>query len=148
MFREVVNVTTIDGGGAANVIPDQVRATVNYRYAPTHAPDEAEARLRELLGADPRVQVEVVGNAPPGRVNVQNPLVGRLRAAGSLTLGPKQAWTPVAEFATIGVDAVNFGPGHPQYAHRDDERVDTTALARSYQVLRDFLAAQRANREG
>ena len=94
MFREVVNVTTIEGGVAANVIPDQVRATVNYRYAPTHAPDDAEARLRELLGADPRVQVEVVGNAPPGPVNVRNPLVGRLRAAGSLTLGPKQAWTP------------------------------------------------------
>ena len=138
-FREVVNVTTIEGGVAANVIPDQVRATVNYRYAPIHAPADAEARLRELLGADPRIQVEVVGNAPPGPVNVRNPLVGRLRAAGSLTLGPKQAWTPVAEFATIGVDAVNFGPGHPQYAHRDDERVDVAAIVRSFEVLHRFL---------
>ncbi len=139
MFREVVNVTTIEGGVAANVIPDLVRATVNYRYAPTHAPHDAEARLRELLGTDPRIQVEVVGNAPPGPVNVRNPLVGRLRAAGSLTLGPKQAWTPVAEFATIGVDAVNFGPGHPQYAHRDDERVDVAAIVRSFEVLHRFL---------
>ena len=139
MFREVVNVTTIEGGVAANVIPDQVRATVNFRYAPTHAPADAEARLRELLGADPRIQVEIVGNAPPGPVNVRNPLVGRLRAAGSLTLGPKQAWTPVAEFATIGVDAVNFGPGHPQYAHRDDERVDVAAIVRSFEVLHRFL---------
>ena len=139
MFREVVNVTTIEGGVAANVIPDQVSATVNYRYAPTHAPADAEARLRELLGADPRIQVEIVGNAPPGPVNVRNPLVGRLRAAGSLTLGPKQAWTPVAEFASIGVDAVNFGPGHPQYAHRDDERVDVAAIVRSFEVLHRFL---------
>ena len=38
MFREVVNVTTIEGGVAANVIPDQVRATVNYRYAPPTLP--------------------------------------------------------------------------------------------------------------
>jgi succinyl-diaminopimelate desuccinylase len=54
-------------------------------------------------------------------------------------VGPKQAWTPVAEFATVGVDAINFGPGDPQYAHRDDERVDVSLLARSYHVLRAFL---------
>ena len=48
-FREVVSVTTIAGGVAANVVPDHVEAGVNYRYAPGHAPAEAESRLRELL---------------------------------------------------------------------------------------------------
>ena len=43
----------------------------------------------------------------------------------------------------VGVDAVNFGPGDPQYAHRDDERVDVAALVRSADVLRAFLAAKR-----
>jgi succinyl-diaminopimelate desuccinylase len=136
-----VNVTTIEGGRAANVIPDRVQASVNFRYAPTHTPQEAEARLRELLGHQ-RVQVEIVGNAPPGRVSVSNPLVERLRAAGDLAVGPKQAWTPVAEFAAVDVDAVNFGPGDPQYAHRDDERVETSALVRSYEVLRRFLGLE------
>jgi succinyl-diaminopimelate desuccinylase len=137
-FREVVNVTTIEGGIATNVIPDRVQAHVNYRYAPSHAPADAEARLRELLGHH-RVAVEIEGNAPPGPVAVTNPLVQRLRVAGDLSVGPKQAWTPVAEFATIGVDAINFGPGDPQYAHRDDERVEEAALVRSYEVLRRFL---------
>jgi succinyl-diaminopimelate desuccinylase len=68
-----------------------------------------------------------------------NPLVERLRAAGDLAVGPKQAWTPAAEFGLVGVDAVNFGPGDPQYAHRDDERVEIGALVRSYDVLRAFL---------
>jgi succinyl-diaminopimelate desuccinylase len=68
-----------------------------------------------------------------------NPLVARLRVAGELAVGPKQAWTPVAEFGLIGVDAVNFGPGDPQYAHRDDEQVEVAALVRSYQVLCTFL---------
>jgi succinyl-diaminopimelate desuccinylase len=140
-FREVVNVTMIEGGLAANVIPDRVIAHVNYRYAPNQTPEEAELRIRELL-ARQRVQLEVVGNASPGPVAVTNPLVGRLRDAGDLALGPKQAWTPVAEFATAGVDAVNFGPGDPQYAHRDDERVEVGALSRSTQVLRRFLAAE------
>jgi succinyl-diaminopimelate desuccinylase len=137
-YREVASVTTIDGGVATNVVPDRATAHVNFRYAPTHTPAEAERRLLELLG-HPSAAVEIVGNAPPGLVPSGNPLVERLRAAGDLVVGPKQAWTPVAEFGLIGVDAVNFGPGDPQYAHRDDERVDVAALVRSYEVLRAFL---------
>ena len=75
----------------------------------------------------------------------------RLRAAGDLAVAPKQAWTPVAEFGLVGVDAVNFGPGDPQYAHRDDEQVEVVALVRSYEVLRAFLrtgnASDREERE-
>jgi succinyl-diaminopimelate desuccinylase len=142
VFREVVSVTSIDGGIAGNVVPDLVEATVNFRYAPMRTPDEAEARLRAWLATDD-VEFTVIGNAPPAPVVVRQPLVERLRAAGGLEVGPKQAWTPVAEFATIGVDAVNFGPGDPQYAHRDDERVDIEALVRSYHVLRGFLSEER-----
>ena len=137
-FREVVSVTTISGGVASNVVPDRVEAGVNYRYRPGLTPEEAESRLRELL-APSGVEVRVNGNAPPGPVSVRNLLVTRLREAGNLALGPKQAWTPVAEFAVAGVDAVNFGPGDPQYAHRDDERVELRSLERCHAVLRAFL---------
>jgi succinyl-diaminopimelate desuccinylase len=147
VFREVVSVTSIQGGIAGNVIPDRVEATVNFRYAPTRTPAEAEQRLRELISFG-ETELTVIANAPPGRVAVHNPLVERLRAAGGLAIGPKQAWTPVAEFASVDVDAINFGPGDPQYAHRDDERVDTSALVRSYDVLRAFLAAKETEGEG
>jgi succinyl-diaminopimelate desuccinylase len=145
-YREVVSVTTIGGGIATNVVPDLVEARVNFRYAPTRTPEEAEARLRELLGRQ-RAEVEVIANAPPGPVSVGNPLVARLRQAGGLVIEPKQAWTPVAEFATIGVDAVNFGPGDPEFAHRDDERVEISSLVRSFDVLRSFLAGTTTARE-
>ncbi len=59
----------------------------------------------------------------------------RLQAAGDLAAEPKQAWTPVAEFAAAGVDAVNFGPGATAYAHRRDEQVEIAALVRCYEVL-------------
>lgn len=137
-FREVVSVTTIEGGTATNVVPDRVEAHVNYRYAPGHTPDAAERRLRELLSVVP-VEVTVIGNAPPGPVNVRHPAVEALRAAGGLEVRPKQAWTPVAEFAIAGIDAVNFGPGDPQYAHRDDERVEVRSLMRCHEILSAFL---------
>lgn len=139
VFREVVSLTSIEGGIAGNVVPDRVEARANFRYAPTRTPAEAETWIREMVSHSD-AEVEVISNAPPGSVSVRNPLVDRLRSAGDLSVEPKQAWTPVAEFATIDVDAVNFGPGDPQYAHRDDERVDTAALVRSYDVLRRFVA--------
>lgn len=137
-FREVVSVTRIAGGLASNVVPDVATATVNLRYAPGRSPADAEAELRGLIG--PGAEVEVVGNAPPAPVATGNPLVARLRAAGNVEVAPKQAWTPVAEFAAAGVDAVNFGPGDPGYAHRDDERIETASLVRATEVLRAFLA--------
>jgi succinyl-diaminopimelate desuccinylase len=143
VFREVISITRIAGGVADNVVPDRAEAHVNMRYAPSHTPDEAERRLRELLGrAD--VEITVVGNAPPGRVCLENPIVTRLREAGDLTVAPKQGWTPVAEFGMAGVDAVNLGPGDPRYAHSDDEQVSGTALARTYAIVSAFLAGRKA----
>jgi succinyl-diaminopimelate desuccinylase len=137
-FREVVNVTSVEGGVAANVVPDEVSCFVNARYAPSRDPQDAVAWLHEALGGE-HVEIEILGNAPPGPVSVRNRLVERLRSAGRLQVGPKQAWTPVAEFAAAGVDAVNFGPGDPTFAHRRDERVEVAALVRSFEVLKSFL---------
>jgi succinyl-diaminopimelate desuccinylase len=141
IFREVVSVTSISGGIAGNVVPDHAEAMVNFRYAPTRAAGEAESYLRGLVEHE-GVTLDVIGDAPPAPVVVRHPLVERLREAGDLEVAAKQAWTPVAEFATIGVPAVNFGPGDPQYAHRDDERVDGASLVRSYEVLWTFLTAR------
>ena len=63
-----------------------------------------------------------------------NPVVAQLRGLG-LAWEPKQAWTPVAEFAQAGVDAVNFGPGEPRYAHTRDELVRVEAMVESYKTL-------------
>jgi succinyl-diaminopimelate desuccinylase len=142
-FREVMSVTRIDGGVAANVVPDHVRAHVNFRYAPTRSAMDAERRVRELLD-HPHVELELLGNAPPGPVRLANPLVTRLREAGDLQVGPKQAWTPVAEFGMVGVDAVNLGPGEPRYAHSDDEQVSTTALVTAHAIVSAFLAGMEA----
>jgi succinyl-diaminopimelate desuccinylase len=136
VFREVVSVTTVAGGIAGNVIPDRARATVNFRYAPGRSAQDAEAWLRERC--EPHGELVIEGNAPSAPVAAAHPLVRRLREQGDLPLEPKQAWTPVAEFAAAGVPAVNLGPGDPRFAHRRDEQVAVAALERCFRVLQAF----------
>ena len=138
VFREVVSVVAIEGGIADNVVPDRCLAGLNYRYAPGRTREQAEARVRELAGD---ANVEILGNSPPAHVVLDRPLVTRLRAAGGLAVRPKQAWTPVAQFAEAGLDAVNLGPGATRYAHRVDEQVETAELVRTYDALRKFAGS-------
>jgi succinyl-diaminopimelate desuccinylase len=135
-FTQVVSVTRISGGIADNVVPDTAIAHVNFRYAPGTTAEEAEALLRGWC--EPYGTVEITGNAPSAPVATANELVQRLIATGDLAVEPKQAWTPVAEFAAAGVDAVNFGPGEPRFAHTRDEQVEVAALVRSYETLERF----------
>jgi succinyl-diaminopimelate desuccinylase len=136
-FVEVLSITRLHAGIADNVIPGEAVATLNFRYAPDRTDEEAEAHLRGLAPA--AASLELVSNAPPGRVVTGSPLVRALRAAGDLEVESKQAWTNVADFSANGIDAVNFGPGHTAYAHRQDEQVEVSALVRAYEVLHAFL---------
>jgi len=132
-FREVVTVTRVEGGVADNVVPAHAAATLNFRYAPGRTRSEAEGRLRELVG-----EVEILSHSPAAPVPADNPLLDRLRNAGGFELAPKQAWTPVAQFAEIGLDAVNLGPGATRYAHRVDEQVEIAELERTFEALTSF----------
>ena len=138
VFREVVSAVAIDGGIADNVVPDRCIVRLNYRYAPGRTREQAEERIRELTGD---AELEILGNSAPAHVVVDRPLVTRLREAGGFDVRPKQAWTPVAQFAEAGLDAVNLGPGATRYAHRADERVEISELARTYDALRQFAGS-------
>jgi len=134
-FIEVLSATSIHGGIASNVVPDLVTCSLNYRYAPSRTPAEAEERLRALVSAG---ELEISSNSPPASVVARSPAVLKLAEAGGFTIEPKQAWTPVAEFTARGLDAINLGPGATGYAHRRDERVEIAALGRCFEALLRF----------
>jgi succinyl-diaminopimelate desuccinylase len=135
LFREVISVTQLHAGIAANVIPARAEATVNFRYAPDRSAESADAWIRELLGGG----LEIVSNQPGAHVPARARLVERLQQVGGFELQPKQAWTNVADFAARGLDAVNLGPGGTRYAHTLDERVEIAELERTYDALARFL---------
>ncbi|MEP6813760.1 MAG: succinyl-diaminopimelate desuccinylase [Actinomycetota bacterium] len=134
-YREVVSAVRVEGGIAANVVPARASVELNYRYAPGRTREEAERQLRSLL---PLGEVEILSNSPSAPPALANPLVARLRELVP-DLAPKQAWTPVAQFAEQGIDAINYGPGLTRYAHRRDEQVPVENLDHAFETLRAFL---------
>jgi len=136
VYREVLSAVRISGGIAQNVIPAEASAELNFRYAPGRSRGDAEARLRELV---PAGELTVLHNSPSALPALENPLVDRLRGLVP-DVAPKQAWTPVAQFAEQGIDAINFGPGATRYAHRVDEQVPITNLHAVYDTLARFLS--------
>ncbi len=138
-FTQVASVTALHAGVARNVIPGTCAANVNFRYSPSTSATEAARTLREIC--ERYGELDVVANSQGALPPHENPLMSRLIACSQAPAQPKQAWTPVAEFATAGVDAVNFGPGDPAFAHRADERVSIHALARAHDMLQSFLCA-------
>jgi len=138
-FREVTSAVMIEGGIARNVIPDRCAVTLNHRYGPGTTAADAEARLHGLC--DRFGELVIDGNAPSGAVPRPGALLERLQSLLAAAPTAKQAWTPVAEFALAGVDAVNFGPGDPQQAHRRDESASITAMVEARRILGRLLCA-------
>jgi succinyl-diaminopimelate desuccinylase len=139
-YRESMNAVSITGGIAGNVIPDHCEVKVNYRFAPSHTPDEALAHVRELFAG---FNVEVDDIAPGARPGLDSPRAQDfarvvLERSGTQP-APKYGWTDVARFAELGLPAVNFGPGNAIYAHRDDEHCPTDQIQTCYEVLKSWL---------
>lgn len=140
VFREVANITGIRGGVARNVLPDVVECDINVRFPPTRTEADVAAEWRaKFEGHD--VHVEIVSSAPPAPVVIDHPLATRLLQAGAGAPMPKQAWTNAADFAIHDVPAINYGPGDPAFAHRDDEQIHVDALTESFETLKRFVSA-------
>jgi len=137
LYREVASAVRVEGGIAPNVVPALAAVELNFRYAPGRSREEAERRLRELV---PGGELHVLHNSPSAPPGLDSPWLARLRGLVP-EVAPKQAWTPVAQFAEQGISAVNYGPGATAYAHRRDEQVPVVNLGRCYATLEAFLAA-------
>jgi succinyl-diaminopimelate desuccinylase len=135
-YHEGLNAVGIRGGVAGNVIPDECVLTVNYRFAPDRSEAEAEAHVREVFDGFDIVVTDTAPGALPG---LAVPAARAFVDAVGGTANPKFGWTDVARFSGLGVPAVNFGPGDPTLAHRQDEHVPVAQIIRCEEQLRGWL---------
>lgn len=136
-YREGLNAVGISGGIAGNVVPDRCVVTVNYRFAPDRDEPAALAHLREVFDG---YEIVVTDTSPGARPGLTHPAIRALVQVAEAPVGPKYGWTDVARFTALGVPAVNYGPGNPELAHRDDEHVPVEQLHRCERVLRRWLS--------
>jgi succinyl-diaminopimelate desuccinylase len=130
-YREGLNAVGIAGGVAGNVIPDECTVTVNYRFAPHRSEAEALEHVREVFDG---YEVTVTDSAPGARPGLDAPVVAEFVAAVGGAPRAKLGWTDVARFGTLGIPALNYGPGDPNLAHKPEEHVPV-------QQVRDVEAA-------
>jgi succinyl-diaminopimelate desuccinylase len=136
VYREGMNAVRITGGVAGNVVPDRCVVTVNYRFAPDKDESAARAHLSEVFAG---YDLRVTDSSPGARPGLTDPLVESLVRAAGGEVGPKYGWTDVARFTALGIPAVNYGPGDPELAHRDDEHVPVAQLLHCETVLARWL---------
>ena len=135
-YHEGLNAVLIDGGVAANVLPDRCTVTVNYRFAPDRSEEEALTFVRGFFEG---YEVELTDSSPGALPGLGLPAAKAFVDAVGGTVNPKFGWTDVARFSALGIPAVNYGPGDPMLAHKQEEHVPLAQLTSCEQTLRRWL---------
>lgn len=144
-YAEALQATSVSGGVAGNVVPDEAVLVVNHRFAPDRTPRQATEAVLALLAphvgdGDSLEVVEMAPAAPPG---LDHPLLATVveAAGGHAAVRAKLGWTDAAFFAERGVPALNFGPGDPALAHTAGEYVTRDSLETVYGTLATVIGS-------
>ncbi|MFF1478870.1 succinyl-diaminopimelate desuccinylase [Streptomyces sp. NPDC058301] len=140
-YHEGLNAVRIEGGVASNVIPDACAVTVNYRYAPDRSAEEALAHVREVFAECDIAEFTVDDHSGAALPGLSHPAAAAFMAAVGGTPQPKFGWTDVSRFGSLGVPAVNYGPGDALYAHKRDEHVAVDRITHCERRLHAWLTA-------
>lgn len=137
-YHEGLNAVAIRGGVAGNVLPDECVVEVNFRFAPDRSEVAAADFVREFFeGYD----VTVTDSAPGALPGLDLPAARAFADLVGGDVNPKFGWTDVARFSALGIPAVNFGPGDPMLAHKQEEHVPVEHIERCEQILTKWLTA-------
>ena len=135
-----LNIATIAGGVAINVVPD--RCTIELGFRPLPGSDLTALRARvesTIASAAPRTSratIDLAGLSEPLLTPAESPLHRELCALTG------QEFSRGAPFATdggplaaLGLESVVWGPGSIEVAHRADEWMPKAEFARAAELL-------------
>lgn len=137
VYREGLQAVRIDGGHAGNVIPDRCVVSVNFRFAPDRSQEQALQHVRDVFAGFDVTCTDSSGGALPG---LTQPAAKHFVEAVGVTPVAKYGWTDVARFASLGIPALNYGPGDPNLAHTREEHVDVRQITQAAALLRAYLS--------
>lgn len=140
-----LNLATVEGGVAVNVVPDFAALELGMRLLPGMEPEREAERLAELAAqtlAGERFSVDVLSASPPFEAHRGCALHSSLRGL----LGQDGADESVA-YATdagwlqrVGFECIVWGPGSIRVAHKPNEFVSLADLEAALPVLDGAIA--------
>jgi succinyl-diaminopimelate desuccinylase len=140
-YREGLNAVRVEAGVANNVIPDACTVTVNFRYAPDRSQTDAIAHVREVFADCDIAEFAVDDHSGAAMPGLSHPAAAAFMEAVGGSPKPKFGWTDVARFSSLGIPAVNYGPGDPIFAHKRDEHVEIAKIHHCEERLHAWLTA-------
>lgn len=147
--RTTLNVGTIRGGTAANVIAEECAIAVSFRFPPGEDPLEIHERIkRRLETVDPRdmrsgeLRASIDAGPLTAIPALQSPRGTPLEVALREATGaaePRGALfvTDGCRFAEAGIASIICGPGDLEQAHQPDESISREAFERGPDLIVD-----------
>jgi acetylornithine deacetylase/succinyl-diaminopimelate desuccinylase-like protein len=142
-----MNVGTMSGGTAPNIVPASCQVQLDVRYLPGQDIQdvlslfEQTARQLEEEFADARFDVEVIDHMPPFEVSTEGILVSTTSDVCEAVLGTRpditgNSGTTVAkQFVAAGVETIAISPGDPSMPHTSNECIELDELCDFANIL-------------
>lgn len=139
-----LNVGTVRGGSAVNVIPERCEVGIGFRVLPGMAAAPIVERVRDVVGDAvdaARHELELVNDSPPLLLDEGDDLYRHLcqlrgqRGTRSASYATDAGW-----LQTLGLDCLIFGPGSIEVAHQADEHMPKDEYRRGGEIFAALLA--------
>jgi acetylornithine deacetylase len=143
-----LNVGTITGGSAKNIIPGRVDLLVEWRPIPGLSPERIPTAILTMLERLPtqysglRGTLDILRQEAGFETAADSPLVKRIERMTGLPAVSIAFGSEASAWSTIADEVVVFGPGDMLSAHSDRECVSIPELDIAVQAIRNMMQAR------
>lgn len=122
-----LNVTTIQGGTARNVIPDRCTIYLDIRSTPSYTHEEIVAQIRESVTSEVTVHSDrIVPVSTGANENIVDACMEALPGIEPIGSPTASDWIFLQDVPTVKI-----GPGHSELSHTAEEYVDKSEVMRA-----------------
>ncbi len=142
-----INVGTVHGGSAINVVPDACIVEIGVRTMPGLESDRLAPRVETAIASVPlpagvSVRTEILSDSPPMMLSPDAP-IHRLLCELTGQDGTRSVGfaTDAGWLARAGFDCAVFGPGTIEVAHKPNEWMPKPEYAKAREIVERAIAA-------
>lgn len=146
-----INVGVIQGGEIAASVPDECRASFDFRFLPGQEPDHLVQTIRAIVDsvAGPAVHTEIVTSAILSAYEIggTNRLAVLAREVTSRVCGRDPGFGGLSGtcdasiFSAAGIETIILGPGRLAQAHGPDEYVAIEEVSQAFEIYLQLVLA-------